>query len=114
ADNARRLLAAMLQGVQPKGGEGGGIRMVKNAENAALLVQPVLFEPAQRAFRWVKSLCHGRSHLHSLDSLGKPNFNAAYQFRRALSPHLQAFLHRIAELVRRGGAATPPGASPAR
>jgi hypothetical protein len=28
--------------------------MVKNAENAALLVQPVLFEPAQRAFHWVK------------------------------------------------------------
>ena len=50
ADDARRLLAAMLEGVQPKGGECRGIGMVKDAENAAFLVQPVLFEPAQRAY----------------------------------------------------------------
>jgi hypothetical protein len=38
ADDAGRFLAAMLERVQSKGREGRGIGMVKDAENAALLV----------------------------------------------------------------------------
>ena len=46
ADDAGRFLAAMLERVQPERGQGRGIGMVEDAEHAALLVQPVLFEPA--------------------------------------------------------------------
>ena len=35
------LLAAMLQGMKAKRGNGGGVRVVENAEDAALLAQPV-------------------------------------------------------------------------
>ena len=51
ADDARRLLAAMLERVQAERGERRGIGMVEDAEDAALLVQPVLFEPAQIGHR---------------------------------------------------------------
>jgi hypothetical protein len=43
-DDARGFLAAMLQGVQPEGGDGGGFRMTENAEHAAFLAQRVAFE----------------------------------------------------------------------
>ncbi len=36
-DDARRLLAAVLQGVQPERGDGGGRGMAEDAEHAALL-----------------------------------------------------------------------------
>jgi hypothetical protein len=40
-DNARRLLAAMLQGMQAKSGDGGGVGMAENPENPAFLAQTV-------------------------------------------------------------------------
>ncbi len=40
-DDAGRLLAAMLQGVQAERGDRGRIRMAENAEHAAFLAQPV-------------------------------------------------------------------------
>ena len=40
-DDAGGLLAAMLQRVQAERGDGGGVGMVENAEDAALLAQPV-------------------------------------------------------------------------
>ena len=43
ADDARRLLAAVLKRMQSERGQRRGIGMVKDAEDAALLVQPVLF-----------------------------------------------------------------------
>ena len=61
ADDARRFLAAMLERVQAKRGERRGIGMVEDAEDAALLVQPVLFEPAQIGLsQRINVLCHGR------------------------------------------------------
>jgi hypothetical protein len=39
--DAGGLLAAMLQGMKAKRGNGGGVRVVENAEDAALLAQPV-------------------------------------------------------------------------
>ena len=47
ADDAGGLLAAMLERVQAERGQRRGIGMVEDAEDAAFLVQPVLFEPAQ-------------------------------------------------------------------
>ena len=47
ADDAGRFLAAMLEGMQPERGQRRRVGMVEDAEDAALLVQPVLFEPAQ-------------------------------------------------------------------
>ena len=41
SDDAGGLLAAMLQRMEAKRGDGGGVRMVKNAEDAALLAQSV-------------------------------------------------------------------------
>src|SRR5580698_4369043 len=41
SDNAGSFLAAMLQGMQPEHGNGGGVRMIKDSEDAALLAQPV-------------------------------------------------------------------------
>ena len=41
SDDAGGLLAAMLQGMQPKRGDRGGVGMVENAEDAALLAQSV-------------------------------------------------------------------------
>ena len=43
-DDAGGLLAAMLQGVQPERGDGGGLRMAENAEHAALLAKCVTFQ----------------------------------------------------------------------
>ena len=39
--DARRLLAAMLQGMQSKSGDGGGVGMAENPENPAFLAQTV-------------------------------------------------------------------------
>ncbi len=44
ADDARRLLAAVLQGVQAQRGDGGGVGVPVDAEHAALLAQPVAIE----------------------------------------------------------------------
>ena len=41
-DDAGRLLAAMLERVQAEGGQGGGVRMAEDAEDAALLVELVV------------------------------------------------------------------------
>src|ERR1700684_4128847 len=41
-DNARRLLAAMLQSMQAESGKSAGIFMAKHAENAAFFVQFVV------------------------------------------------------------------------
>ena len=40
------FLAAMLQGVQSKRGDGGGFRMAEDAEHAAFLAERVAFEIA--------------------------------------------------------------------
>jgi hypothetical protein len=45
ADDAGGLLAAMLERMQTEGGQGRGVGMIEDAEDAALLVQPVLLEP---------------------------------------------------------------------
>ena len=41
ADDAGRLLAAMLQGVQAQGGDRCGVRQIEDAENAAVFAKPV-------------------------------------------------------------------------
>jgi hypothetical protein len=41
ADDAARLLAAMLEGVKAERGEGSGVRMAKDAEDAALFAEAV-------------------------------------------------------------------------
>ena len=43
-DDACGLLAAMLQGVQPERGDGGGLGVAEDAEHAALLAQRVAFQ----------------------------------------------------------------------
>ena len=43
-DDAGRLLAAMLQGMQAERGQRRGVRMAEDAEDAALLVQLVVVE----------------------------------------------------------------------
>ena len=40
-DDAGRLLAAVLEGVQPERGDGGGVGMAEDAEDAAFLAQAV-------------------------------------------------------------------------
>ena len=45
-DDAGRLLAAMLQGMQAEGGQRSGIRMAVNPENAALFVKMVRLSAA--------------------------------------------------------------------
>jgi hypothetical protein len=47
ADDAGRFLAAMLKGVQAERGQRRGIGVVEDAEDAALLVQTILFEPVR-------------------------------------------------------------------
>ena len=41
SDDASGLLTAMLQGVQPERGNRGGVGMIEDAKDAALLAQPV-------------------------------------------------------------------------
>src|ERR1700738_1487156 len=43
-DDARGLLAAMLQSGESERGDGGGFRMTEDAEHAALLAQRVAFQ----------------------------------------------------------------------
>ena len=43
-DDARRFLAAMLQGMQAERGDRGGVGMAEDAEHAAFLAQAVGFE----------------------------------------------------------------------
>ncbi len=43
-DDARGLLAAMLQGVEPEGGDGGGVGMAENAKYAALFTKAIRVE----------------------------------------------------------------------
>src|SRR5439155_11253539 len=44
-DNAGRFLAAMLQGVQPKRGQGRRVRMAIDPEDAAFIVEMVVGHP---------------------------------------------------------------------
>ncbi len=60
ADDAGRLLAAMLERVQAERGERSGVGVIEDAEDPAFLVEPVLFEPAQDGIVNVDLLCHGR------------------------------------------------------
>ena len=59
ADDAGGFLAAMLERMQTERGQGRGIGMIEDAEDAALLVQPVLFEPVQIGPLRVNVLSHG-------------------------------------------------------
>ena len=59
ADDAGRFLAAMLERMQTERGQSRGIGMIEDAEDAALLVQPVLFEPVQIGPLRVNVLSHG-------------------------------------------------------
>ncbi len=59
ADDAGRFLAAMLERMQAERSERRGIGMIEDAEDAALLVQPVLFEPVQVGPLGVNVLSHG-------------------------------------------------------
>ncbi len=47
ADDARGFLAAMLQRMQPQRCERCSVFMIKDAKDAALLMQPIVFEPIQ-------------------------------------------------------------------
>ena len=61
-DDARRLLSAMLQGVQAQRRDRGGVRMSENPENAALLSQPVVVEIQSRRFgRHARGKAGGKS-----------------------------------------------------
>jgi hypothetical protein len=61
-DDARGLLAAMLQGVQAERGKGGGILVAEHAEDAAFLAQRVVATgPPAELCRGV-SLAAGSSH----------------------------------------------------
>ena len=57
ADDAGRFLAAMLERMESERRERRGIGMIEDAEDAARLVQPVLFEPVRLLGQNV--LCHG-------------------------------------------------------
>jgi hypothetical protein len=59
-DNAGGFLAAMLERVQPKRRDGGGIGVAENAEHAALFAQRVPFEVVLGLDR---SLAYGRIEL---------------------------------------------------
>jgi hypothetical protein len=56
ADDAGGFLAAMLKGVEAKGGDGGGIGMAVDAEHAAFLAQPVAIHVELAA--WVREFRH--------------------------------------------------------
>jgi hypothetical protein len=59
ADDASGLLAAMLERMQAECGQGCGVGMIEDAEDAALLVQPILLEPGQSRFLGFNGFCHG-------------------------------------------------------
>src|SRR6185437_3532243 len=58
-DDAGRLLAAVLQGVQAERRDGRGVGMAENAEDAAFLAQPVAVKVEEGRFG------HGQSALRS-------------------------------------------------
>ncbi len=80
ADDARRFLAAMLERVQAERGERRGIGMVEDAEDAALFVQPVLFEEAQIGPLGMNVLSHGLkpppSKISAVNSASMPRRHA--------------------------------------
>ena len=59
-DDAGCLLAAMLQGVQPQRGDGGGIGVTENPEDAALLAEPVAIEIEGEILRLAHSFSSAR------------------------------------------------------
>ena len=63
ADDARRFLAAMLERMQAERRQRRGIGMVEDAEDAALLVQPILVEPDQILLLSLSLLGHAPSLL---------------------------------------------------
>ena len=69
-DDARRLLAAVLQCVKTKHRQRGRIRMTEHAEDATFLVQPVLLlEPAPAdAILATPSYIHAVLHFASIAS----------------------------------------------
>ena len=88
-DDAGGLLAAMLQGVQPERGDGGGFGMAENAEHAAFLAQRVAVEVWRpdgsgrgrvRLAGSSEGLC-----LQSIAPLFWPGINAPRVFRSAFS-----------------------------
>ena len=71
-DDAGRLLAAVLQGVQAERGDGRGVRMAENAEDAAFLAQRVAVEVKVGPAR--ASACHVSDRCdigHSLPRAGR-------------------------------------------
>jgi len=54
-DDAGSLLAAVLERVQAERGDGGGVRMAENAEDAAFLAQPVVVQAEVDANRRLQS-----------------------------------------------------------
>ena len=62
ADDAGRLLAAMLERMQAERREGRSVGMAENAEHAAFLMQAVLVEPGQDSFS-VNVVGHARPRL---------------------------------------------------
>ncbi len=58
-DDAGGFLAAMLEGVEPERGQRRGVRVVVDAEDPALLVQPVFGKPAQVGIVDLNLLSHG-------------------------------------------------------
>ena len=63
ADDAGGFLAAMLEGVEAERGQRRGVGMVEDAEDAALLMQAVLFEPSQALIVSLKGVGHARPRL---------------------------------------------------
>jgi len=59
ADDAGSLLAPMLERMQAERGQRRGVGMVEDAEDAALLVQLVLFEPGQCGLLSFNGIGHG-------------------------------------------------------
>ena len=98
-DDARRFLAAVLQGVQTQGGHGGGVGYVPDAEHAAFLVEGVVLVARV-------SVAHGIV-LKSVVG-GVPDFIG----------HAEAFLspgrRPVARAARRGGAYYPAHAGLSR
>src|SRR5665648_116228 len=82
-DDAGGFLAPMLERVQAERSQGGGVGMVEDPENAALLVQPVFLEPAQVGIAYLSLVGHGHGLLSINRRPGK-GFNATQLFRYSL------------------------------